>query len=51
MSRALDTNTDVLLRAKIIEADNPDLLGPGCTHPDGELTILHNSLTTFNSSL
>lgn len=33
-----------------VEADNPDMLGPGRTHPDGPL-VPRNAPTTFNSAL
>jgi cytochrome c peroxidase len=31
-----------------VGADNPDLLGPGRTHPDGDFTVPRNAPTTFN---
>jgi len=34
-----------------VGADDPDLLGPGRTHPDGELTVPRNAPTTFNVAL
>ena len=34
-----------------VGADDPDLLGPGRTHPDGELTVPRNAPTTFNLAL
>ena len=29
----------------------PDLLGPGRTHPDGDLTVPRNAPTTFNIAI
>lgn len=34
-----------------IGADDPDLLGPGRTHPDGDFTVPRNAPTTFNLTL
>ena len=34
-----------------VGADDPDLLGPGRTHPDGDLTVPRNAQTTFNLAL
>jgi cytochrome c peroxidase len=34
-----------------VGADDPDLLGPGRTHPDGDLTVPRNAPTTFNVAL
>ena len=34
-----------------VGADNPDLLGPGRTHPDGDFTVPRNAPTTFNIAL
>ena len=34
-----------------VGADDPDLLGPGRTHPDGDLTVPRNAPTTFNIAL
>ena len=34
-----------------VGADDPDLLGPGRAHPDGELTVPRNAPTTFNIAL
>lgn len=34
-----------------VGADDPDLLGPGRTHPDGDLTVPRNAPTTFNIGL
>jgi cytochrome c peroxidase len=31
-----------------VGADDPDLLGPGRTHPDGDLTVPRNAPTVFN---
>jgi cytochrome c peroxidase len=34
-----------------VHADDPDLLGPGRTHPDGDLTVPRNAPTTFNIAI
>ena len=34
-----------------VGADEPDLLGPGRTHPDGDFTVPRNAPTTFNLAL
>lgn len=34
-----------------VHADDPDLLGPGRTHPDGDLTVPRNAPTTFNLAI
>lgn len=34
-----------------VGADDPELLGPGRTHPDGDLTVPRNAPTTFNLAL
>jgi len=34
-----------------VGADDPDLLGPGRTHPDGDFTVPRNAPTTFNLAL
>ena len=34
-----------------VGADDPDLLGPGRTHPDGDLPVPRNAPTTFNIAL
>ena len=34
-----------------VGADEPDLLGPGRTHPDGDLTVPRNAQSTFNIAL
>jgi cytochrome c peroxidase len=34
-----------------VGADEPDLLGPGRTHPDGDFTVPRNAPTTFNIAL
>ncbi len=34
-----------------VGADDPDLLGPGRTHPDGDFTVPRNAPTTFNIAL
>ena len=34
-----------------VGADDPDMLGPGRTHPDGDLTVPRNAPTTFNLAL
>lgn len=34
-----------------VEAVEPDLLGPGREHPDGDLTVPRNAPTTFNLAL
>ena len=34
-----------------VGADNPDLLGPGRSHPDGDLTVPRNAPSTFNIGL
>ena len=34
-----------------VGADDPDLLGPGRGHPDGEFTVPRNASTTFNLGL
>ncbi len=34
-----------------VGADEPDMLGPGRTHPDGDLTVPRNAPTTFNLAL
>lgn len=34
-----------------VGADDPDLLGPGRSHPSGELTVPRNAPTTFNIAL
>jgi cytochrome c peroxidase len=39
---------DALALSIGVGADDPDLLGPGRTHPDGDLTVPRNAPTTFN---
>jgi cytochrome c peroxidase len=34
-----------------VGADDPDLLGPGRTHPNGDFTVPRNAPTTFNLAL
>jgi cytochrome c peroxidase len=34
-----------------VGADDPDLLGPGRAHPEGDLTVPRNAPTTFNLAL
>jgi cytochrome c peroxidase len=34
-----------------VGADDPDLLGPGRAHPDGDFTVPRNAPTTFNIAL
>lgn len=34
-----------------VGADDPDLIGPGRSHPDGDLTVPRNAPTTFNIAL
>jgi cytochrome c peroxidase len=42
---------DGLAQSIGVGADDPDLLGPGRTHPDGDLTVPRNAPTTFNLAL
>jgi cytochrome c peroxidase len=42
---------DALALSIGVGADNPDLLGPGRTHPDGDFTVPRNASTTFNIGL
>ena len=42
---------DALALSIGVGADDPDLLGQGRTHPDGELTVPRNAPTTFNIAL
>ncbi len=39
---------DALALSIGVGADEPDLLGPGRTHPDGDLTVPRNAPSTFN---
>lgn len=34
-----------------VHADDPELLGPGRTHPDGDLTVPRNAPSTFNIAI
>jgi len=42
---------DALAQSIGVGADEPDLLGPGRTHPDGDLTVPRNAPSTFNLAL
>jgi cytochrome c peroxidase len=42
---------DALALSIGVGADDPDLLGPGRTHPDGDFTVPRNAPTTFNIAL
>ena len=42
---------DALALSIGVGAESPDFLGPGRTHPDGELTVPRNAPTTFNLAL
>ncbi|MFW2388070.1 MAG: cytochrome-c peroxidase [Polyangiales bacterium] len=42
---------DGLAQSIGVGADEPDLLGPGRTHPDGDLTVPRNAPSTFNLAL
>lgn len=42
---------DALALSIGVGADDPDLLGPGRTHPDGDFTVPRNASTTFNLGL
>lgn len=42
---------DGLAQSIGVGADEPDLLGPGRTHADGDLTVPRNAPTTFNLAL
>jgi len=42
---------DALALSIGVGAHEPDLLGPGRTHPDGDLTVPRNAPTTFNLAL
>ncbi len=42
---------DALALSIGVGADEPDLLGPGRTHPDGDFTVPRNAPTTFNIGL
>ncbi len=42
---------DALALSIGVGADDPDLLGPGRTHPDGDFAVPRNAPTTFNIAL
>ena len=42
---------DGLAQSIGVGADDPNVLGPGRTHPDGDLTVPRNAPTTFNLAL
>ena len=42
---------DALALSIGVGADDPDLLGPGRTHPDGDFRVPRNASTTFNLGL